>query len=42
MAPPTPTRFTRSQQAKMAEAGPVISASTAVGDETSVDGGVFF
>lgn len=40
VAPPTPTRFTRSQQAKMAEAGPVISASTAVGDETSVDGGV--
>ncbi|XP_015769974.1 PREDICTED: cytoskeleton-associated protein 5-like [Acropora digitifera] len=39
VAPPAPTRFTRSQQAKMAEAGPVTPAAVD-GDETTVHAGV--
>lgn len=38
-APPAPTRFTRSQQAKMAEAGPVTPAAVD-GDETTVHRGI--
>ena len=39
VAPPAPTRFTRSQQTKMAEAGPVTPAAVD-GDETTVHAGI--
>jgi len=39
--PPAPTRFTRSQQQKMAEHGAAASGASATGgdDETTTDGG---
>lgn len=37
--PPAPTRFTRSQQQKMAERGAAASAATGGDDETTTDGG---
>ena len=38
-APPAPTRFTRSQQQKMAEHVAVAPAATGGDDESSTDGG---
>ena len=37
--PPAPTRFTRSQQQKMAERGAAAPAATGGDDETTTDGG---